>query len=607
MYKVIDLGSVVPSTGEQRIRILDAVLTKTASTEIQEFWDSIEDDPRYAYLWVIGVSAHEYYGCNNNGDAFEEEELKKTHTDFVERAHVFMHHVNKDPRKSIGKPVYSWYNEPMHRVELILRVDRQANGAENVVRKIEAGEQLYVSMGCHVDYDVCSICGNKAPTRREYCDHLRYNMKAILDDGRQVFALNPNPKFFDISVVNRPADPTAFALDKKASEGSTFCDDVPVKLAADLGEEAELYREKLAALDKLSDMIKQVSGTVVDSKGDFSVASALREHGFEDVEYPDIPHSALRIMRVSPGGLFSLLREAGAPIGFGDALYMSGRHVFGGDFCEAHIPHIMKEIPRALALLREKPEDMEGIIRSVLSDYDGEMEHKPHRDMVVRIIRPAVELRISIHKKLAAEQPYNVEKSWADASEAFISPKGTNFASIRLSGGAKTAPYFVHQRHINATPGKILGAALGVGALCAAASAPTLADKLVYGIVLGVPAKNLLFGKSRHSGVEKTVDGKEIPATAINEVWKSTPHGEKVAGLRASTAIGMALPLALALDYGFNDWKYRNDPLARAEAESSPSAEVARFVQDNPITAVALGGGLGAILGGVLSKVSPAG
>ncbi len=127
LTKIIDLGCELPQTGEPRVRLIQAPLVKTASTEIQEFWDSIEPDDNSSYLWVIGVSAREFYGCNNNGDAFDEADLKKTHQYFVSNAHVFLQHVNKDPQKSIGKPVFSWYNDAMHRVELILKIDKQCS------------------------------------------------------------------------------------------------------------------------------------------------------------------------------------------------------------------------------------------------------------------------------------------------------------------------------------------------------------------------------------------------------------------------------------------------------------------------------------------------
>lgn len=88
MYKVIDLGTEVSSTGEPRVRTLETSLVKTASSEIQEYWDTLEQNDEYAYLWVIGVSAMEYYGCNNNGDAFAEADLKKTIPDWLSLIHI---------------------------------------------------------------------------------------------------------------------------------------------------------------------------------------------------------------------------------------------------------------------------------------------------------------------------------------------------------------------------------------------------------------------------------------------------------------------------------------------------------------------------------------
>ena len=157
MEKIIELGATVPETGEARVSLLNTAMVKTASSVIQDYWDTLEKSDRYAYLWVIGVSAQEYYGCNNNGDAFSEEDLKKCHTDFVTGAHIFLHHVNKDPARSIGKPVFSWYNEDMHRVELILAVDKSLPLAAQTLKRLEDGEQLYVSMGARLAYDVCSI------------------------------------------------------------------------------------------------------------------------------------------------------------------------------------------------------------------------------------------------------------------------------------------------------------------------------------------------------------------------------------------------------------------------------------------------------------------
>ena len=120
--KIINLGFEVPETGEVRVQLLDQDLVKTASNEIQEYWIKLEKCPDKAYIHVIAMTDSTRYGCNNNGDYFYGDDLREYHPNFVKNAHIYLHHVNKDPKKSIGKPVYSFYNENLHRVELGLEI-----------------------------------------------------------------------------------------------------------------------------------------------------------------------------------------------------------------------------------------------------------------------------------------------------------------------------------------------------------------------------------------------------------------------------------------------------------------------------------------------------
>lgn len=74
---------------------------------------------------------------------------------------MFLQHVNKDPAKGIGKPVFSWYNDAMHRVELILRIDKSKPDAAGTISKITNGELIFVFMGCTVAYDVAQVVAIK--------------------------------------------------------------------------------------------------------------------------------------------------------------------------------------------------------------------------------------------------------------------------------------------------------------------------------------------------------------------------------------------------------------------------------------------------------------
>ena len=357
--KKFSLGSVVEETGEARIKLANFDELREQGSDIASFISTFKPDPGYVYLHVIAMGAGEYYGCNINGDYFPEKDLIERHHTFVTNAKVFKEHDNKPTSPSYGHVVFSWYNPKMHRVELILAIDK-VKGKEFIDRQAR-GEQLEVSMGCfpagtpilmegggqkpiedvrvgdmvithemrpkkvtalltypftgtmvililgdgrhlvctgnhplytwhpetdtttwepaislkagatvwqhdsdhnpmsklsiaqvyhaHVDgvkvynfsveddesyvansvyahnckvaFDVCSICGNKARKRSDYCEHILRDKRKIYPDGRQPYMINYNPTFFDISVVRRRADKIAYVLEKVASQDTT--------------------------------------------------------------------------------------------------------------------------------------------------------------------------------------------------------------------------------------------------------------------------------------------------------------------------------------------------------------------------------------------------
>ena len=174
---------------------------------------------------LIAMGATEAYGPNRNGDGFKEAALKDHHPTFVKFAKHYRHHKNKDPDKSYGQVKASHYNEHMRRVELLVALNGTKEAAEKhggfvadkELEKLESGKDLPVSMACKIAYDVCSGCGNKAKTRKEYCtdDTCRYggckdNLTKVAADGHILHVDNPHPTFFDISSVFRPADRIAY-------------------------------------------------------------------------------------------------------------------------------------------------------------------------------------------------------------------------------------------------------------------------------------------------------------------------------------------------------------------------------------------------------------
>lgn len=614
MYKIIELGQTVPETGESRARLIkQSSLEKTAS-EIQDYWDKLEHSEKCAYLWVIGVSAMEYYGCNNNGDAFHESDLKSTIPDWAKNAHIFLHHVNRDPAGAVGRPVFAWYNSDMHRVELVLALDKSVPSANGVIQRLGAGEQLYVSMGCKVAFDVCSICGKESKTRADYCDHLRFNMKKILPDGRQVYAVNPNPRFFDISLVNRPADPTAFALDKLASESDISFSG---KSSAQLGEELEDFETKIAAVRKVADIIKKVDGEVVDTKLPESVDAVrdISEHGFKDMDYPELDYNGLDNLGVSPAGLMRVLLHLGSPASLGDAYWMSGIKNFGMHPAEAF--SCIPELPNAF---REEPELFDEALHSVFSRYNGELEDPLRCRLIIKIVRPVAEKRIHIIRVIGGEdglrkvagefgrpdlEPVDYGESMYNSLKHNFSNSGTDFKQVKFNDAygheVATTPYNLRNSsgHDVALLKNALGTMLALGAVTGAIAAPGVLNKVLSASVLGIPAIGLL-SSSREPKMVSYNTGVEVPADTLMGAWKKdlTTKTASLGPLRWGTIAGMSLPGALALDYAYN--KYRNDgypPVGQSTAGKVVNA-IGSFAYEHPVVATTSGALLGALVPG---------
>lgn len=200
-------------------------------------------------LLITALGAQEYWGDNVNGDAFPEEALAHPGPDygyetFKLYAKVFKHHINKPDSQSYGEVILSVYNPTYHRVELIVSVDHAL--APDIISRIESGDYPDWSMGCKVPFDVCSICGNKAPTRKQYCHHARYLLGKIdPETGKKVYVINTRPKFFDISLVLIGADRIAKTLKKVAYAGY---ENLPIISSAYLAEKEAA--QKRAEMEK---------------------------------------------------------------------------------------------------------------------------------------------------------------------------------------------------------------------------------------------------------------------------------------------------------------------------------------------------------------------
>jgi hypothetical protein len=121
----------------------------------------------------------------------------------------------------------------MRRIELLVAgsLDKEAakrNGGlvlpEKHAAALERGTSVGWSMACKVAEDACVICHNKAANRSEYCTEdtcvdpdtgmhghgCKSGLTKLCSDGRMQGVDNPDPYFFDISIVGRPAERMAY-------------------------------------------------------------------------------------------------------------------------------------------------------------------------------------------------------------------------------------------------------------------------------------------------------------------------------------------------------------------------------------------------------------
>ena len=234
---------------------------------IQDFVSAIRPSAAGVYVLVNALGAGEYWGSNVNGDLFPEKALIHSPPDwenllvYPDRArevgvawpygyptfmgaYPYKHHVNKDPSRAFGRVELATWNPKMHRVELVVYLDRALCAqfdATDVINRIDNGEYPDVSMGCKVPYDVCTICEHQSKTPDDYCQHAKMMMNKILPDGRKVAVRNDFPRFFDISFVFIGADKTAKTMAKLAEQKDgrvcmgDFCTFAITKSSADVG------------------------------------------------------------------------------------------------------------------------------------------------------------------------------------------------------------------------------------------------------------------------------------------------------------------------------------------------------------------------------------
>jgi hypothetical protein len=330
-----DQADLMKACGGVMSQIIDLDTgVKSAASDLigRDIIDKYRPDKDHFLQHLVAMGDYETYGQNKNADAFTKAALEKYHKTFETNAHVFREHRNKDAKtQGIGTVKYAAFDgspEGMHRVEMLIWTDKKKGEEEYEMAK--QGKELSYSMSCRVPNDTCSCCGNKAKNRMQYCDHMRNHPNQYVPEFQKyAFVYNPEPTFFDISRVVRPADRIARYLEYKFPEEDLqkAASDNPVILGADWAEfngltvptntvvqyqgtKRELL-EKLAALEEEVQKVRTGEATATSAR-----ESLLKvAHGTTCFDFTPAQLSALRKPR--PGTLFRELAKRAAILPFG--------------------------------------------------------------------------------------------------------------------------------------------------------------------------------------------------------------------------------------------------------------------------------------------------
>ena len=139
-----DISSTVGVGGE--IIRSPSELGKQASTIFKMDYDALKPPKGMTGIHLVALGDSEAFPMNRNGDLFTKKACEKYYDTFVKYGHVYEHHRNKDPKKSIGQIKAAAYNPDMHRIELYIWADNEK--AHDHLERLEKTGEVSFSMAC---------------------------------------------------------------------------------------------------------------------------------------------------------------------------------------------------------------------------------------------------------------------------------------------------------------------------------------------------------------------------------------------------------------------------------------------------------------------------
>lgn len=290
LNKVILSGSY--DFREAPVRLIEATdrqlatdgLAKTAG--VADVFGGLADvqmPKNHTVVHVIAVGDGERWGPNRNGDSFSRDDNRTAHRLFKEIGHVFRNHRNSNPKLKVGDTLATAHNDALDRIELMLALDNEK--CRDEIEQLHTTGELATSMGSQQEFDVCSFCGHKAKRASDHCNHIRNYLGEVAHDGTKVCMLNPNPRYFDISLVFKPADRIAYMLRKVASATDVIGGH---ELAESMGLIA-YDNPKVATMVRLAEILKEtpvklrLAPSNLDARPKSLLKQAACRNGVEEV------------------------------------------------------------------------------------------------------------------------------------------------------------------------------------------------------------------------------------------------------------------------------------------------------------------------------------
>lgn len=316
--------------------IQDMKRMEKRASQITEHLKKLEKNANQENLHIIAVGAYEGTGYNRNMDRFRQYWCEKNAHYFkdADRA-VNRHHKNKPEDPKYGNIKVAYYNPAMRRIELVVGLDKHA--CQDILHEQEKVGHTNWSMASKQAYDVCTWCEKKSASDDERCEHIPGQLGELNKVGEMCGMDNPDPKWFEISYVKRPADRIGMSLQKTASAVTHLLprDYLNIYTGFQVPDEgltiSKYAADKRDLLLKLSALEKRLAAVSTDKK--MLALSHTEKLAFEDLQ---------KLREMQPAEFFKTAANNGillSPENFFN-------YVFNGKVKEASVNAVKVRLPR---------------------------------------------------------------------------------------------------------------------------------------------------------------------------------------------------------------------------------------------------------------------